>query len=259
MLKLLFKQAIELTTFLERNNTNVIYWACPIPFFGNIYRAKIATLGINPSNLEFVNEDGIELNLSLRRFNNLHSLNLSSWEGIHGNEISIIMNDCLNYFNHNPYDRWFKKLDYLISGTSFSYYFPSGEACHIDLIPFATKLKWSVLSSAEQRLLLDKSVPFLFYLLKQFNIHTLILNGQSVVNQFQKITSCNLIKEPKTDWNLKREKSNEVLGYSYSGVLNFNRRKPIKVLGFNHNIQGSFGVTKEVQESIRKWITLNTS
>jgi len=257
MLKSLFKQATDLAAVLDNNDTDIISWACPIPFFGDISRAKIATLGINPSNLEFVDDNGEELKTVARRFQNLHSLNLNTWEEIHEDHLSSIIKDCTNYFNHNPYDRWFKRLDYLISGTSYSYYFPSGEACHLDLVPFATKSKWSTLSGIEQKLLLDKSTPILFLMLESFHIDTLILNGQSVVNQFQKVTNCILNKESKAQWNLNREGGNDVLGFSYQGILKRIDNKPIKILGFNHNIQSSFGVTKEVQNSIRKWITLN--
>lgn len=256
MLKLLFKQATELTSLLdEKYETDIISWACPIPFFGNISRAKIATLGINPSNLEFVDDNGLELKSVSRRFNNLHSLNLNSWKDANENHLSSIINDCTNYFNRNPYDRWFKKLDYLISGTSYSYYFPSGEACHLDLVPYATKSKWSTLSTTEQKLLLNKSIPILFFMLENFHIEALILNGQSVVNQFEKMTNCVLNKESKPQWNLRRDGGEDVLGYSYKGSIELIENKPVKILGFNHNIQSSFGVTKEVQDSIRKWIT----
>ena len=156
MQKLLFKKAADLTRSLEDYNTDVIPWACPVPFFGDISRARIATVGINPSNLEFVDDQGQELQGILRRFHNLNSLNLKSWGEASEKQLISVANDCRNYFNHNPYDRWFKKLDYIISGTSYSYYFPSGEACHIDLVPFATKHKWSSLSSSEQNFLLEK-------------------------------------------------------------------------------------------------------
>ena len=257
MLKSLFRQAIELSDILLNHETDIISWACPIPFFGDISRAKIATLGINPSNLEFVDDKNVELKTVSRRFNNLHSLNLNAWGEISDDNLTSIITDCTNYFNHNPYDRWFKKLDYLISGTSFSYYFPSVEACHLDLVPFATKSKWSSLPTSEQNLLLNKSTPILFYMLQNFQIDTLILNGQSVVSQLQKVTNCVLNKEYKTQWNLKREGGNDVLGYSYQGTLERIDKSSIKILGFNHNIQSSFGITKEVQKSIRDWITIN--
>ena len=37
-------------------DSNVIPWACPIPSFGDFTRARVATLGLNPSNREFVDE-----------------------------------------------------------------------------------------------------------------------------------------------------------------------------------------------------------
>ena len=48
------------------------------------------------------------------------------------------------------------------------------------------------------------------------------------------------------------------MGYAYEGIVDelfdvqFGRS--VKVLGFNHNIQSSFGVTNEVQYSIRQWV-----
>jgi hypothetical protein len=42
-------------------DSNVIPWACPIPSFGDLTRARVATLGLNPSNREFVDERGNEL------------------------------------------------------------------------------------------------------------------------------------------------------------------------------------------------------
>ncbi len=43
--------------------SDTISWASPVPSFGNISRSNIATLGINPSNREFVDENGHELHL----------------------------------------------------------------------------------------------------------------------------------------------------------------------------------------------------
>ena len=38
----------------------VIPWAAPILLFGNLYQARVATLGLNPSNREFVDVAGID-------------------------------------------------------------------------------------------------------------------------------------------------------------------------------------------------------
>src|ERR1044072_8195400 len=102
----------------ELRNTTVIDWGSPVPCFGNILSSKIATVGINPSNLEFVGTDGQELNGVMRRFHTLKSLQLKNWNDVKEPHLQLILDACLDYFNRNPYDRWFKKLDYIISGSS---------------------------------------------------------------------------------------------------------------------------------------------
>lgn len=241
------------------HESNVIPWSSPIISFGKISTSKIATLGINPSNREFVDINGNELNGNERRFHTLDSLGLKSWDSANEIHFEKINQLCEDYFTINPYDGWFKKLDYLISGTSMSYYFPSFEACHLDLIPFATALKWSDLTNQQRLSLLDLTSDILGLLIKKSSIKVLILNGQTVVENLQKVSNIELSKELKPEWKLNRKKTDGVAGYSYTGVINkighIKLDNDIRILGFNHNIQSSFGVSSEVQTSIRNWIT----
>ena len=63
-----------LSNLLERlaapgmSSTNVIRWSSPVPSFGDLSRSRVATLGLNPSNREFVDPDGQELSGAERRF-----------------------------------------------------------------------------------------------------------------------------------------------------------------------------------------------
>ena len=41
--------------------TDVIPWSCPVPAFGDLSTSFVATLGLNPSNREFVDKAGNEL------------------------------------------------------------------------------------------------------------------------------------------------------------------------------------------------------
>ena len=239
--------------------TDVITWSSPVPVFGSVAKAKIATLGLNPSNREFVDNKGEKLSGLNRRFHTLSSLGLDCWSRVEHKHLTLIEDDCQNYFNKNPYDLWFKKLDHLISGTSFSYYFPSGQACHLDLIPFATSRKWGELSSDQKETLLEFSAESFAQTLNNSNIQMLILNGKSVINTLQKLTNELFEEIYQPTWNLQRKGSDGVKGYAYIGkiksVAGIKLKKEIIVIGFNHNIQSSFGVTSAVQKSIRKWIT----
>ena len=53
-----------LTTLIDRFDApelaeaDVIPWGCPVPSFGDLSSSQVATLGLNPSNKEFVDEVG---------------------------------------------------------------------------------------------------------------------------------------------------------------------------------------------------------
>lgn len=238
---------------------DVIPWSTPVYSFGNLSTSKIATLGINPSNREFEDLNGLELDGGIRRFHTLKSLNIKSWKELDRTKTDNVKTLCDEYFNRNPYDQWFKKLDYLFSGSSYSYYFPSLEACHLDLVPYATSKKWSDLSSEQKQFLLNKSSHLLGNLLKDSKVDYLILNGSTVLKNFQLISDVSYKKELQESWELRRKNGNNVRGFSHEGLVQeiggVKLNKEIKILGFNHNIQSSFGVTNLVQKSIRNWLS----
>lgn len=242
----------------ELIESDVIHWGAPVPSFGNVSRSRVATLGLNPSNKEFVDNRGNELNGVNRRFHTLASLGLDSWSEADNTHIEQIIDSCKEYFNRNPYDSWFKSLDYLISGTSASYYFPSSEACHLDLIPYATSSKWAELSLSQRQSLLAISGDSLGLLLKDSPIEMLVLNGRTVVETFEKLSKVDYIVEEMEEWTLPRSGSSGIKGYAYRSFVNevgnIKIGREILVLGYNHNIQSSYGVTTMVKSSIRNWI-----
>lgn len=246
----------------QLSETNVLYWGSPIVSFGDFRKAKIATLGLNPSNLEFVDVFGNELNGVKRRFQTLNSLGLSSWSCVKDDHLKLILKSCSTYFHGNPYNEWFKKLDFIISGTSVSFYLPSYEACHLDLIPYTTTSKWGELSANQRAALFRMSEDYLGKILKHSSIRLLILNGKSVVNSFEKITGSKLVWDHVPNWDLLRDKNKKVKGLSFIGEINnfqdIHFKKRIKIIGYNHNIQSSYGISREVLTSIRNWITLQS-
>jgi hypothetical protein len=238
---------------------DIITWGAPVPSFGNLATSKIATLGLNPSDKEYVDNSGKELSYGERRFHTLTSLGINNWSDANETHFKSIVELCNEYFSRNPYDNWFKRLDYLISGTSFSYYFPSSGACHLDLIPFATNTKWAKLSSDQKTKLLKEHGDLLGMLLKNSSVKLLILNGKTVIESLKRISDVTYDLTHMVDWTLPRKGTEGIFGYAYQGVINcvggVILEDKVHVLGFNHNIQSSFGVTTQVQTSIRNWIT----
>jgi hypothetical protein len=237
---------------------SIIPWSCPVLCFGDPSTSRVATLGLNPSNREFVDDLGRELDGPLRRFHTLSSLGLDNWESANAKHLQLILESYHAYFLRNPYDGWFRKLDYIISGTNASYYeFPS-TACHLDLIPYATAQKWTALSHFDRSSLLRHAGNVLGLLLRDCPIEVLVLNGNSVVETFQQISGVQLDKQAMDDWLLPRRSTTGVTGFAYKGfvrtILDVGLERDVLVLGFNHNIQSSFGVTSEVVAAIHRWV-----
>jgi hypothetical protein len=238
--------------------THVIEWGCPVPSFGDLATSEVATLGLNPSNREFVDESGNELEGPSRRFHTLKSLGLTSWCDVDARHLRLILECCGMYFLRNPYDQWFRRLDYIVSGAGASFYDSSRTACHLDLIPYATARKWTELTGPQRSALLSVGSDTLGLLLQNSKIRVLILNGRSVVEKFQDIAGISLQCTEMPTWSLPRE-SQPVRGFAYAGTVDrlSGRRLPheILVLGYNHNLQSSYGVTSVVVRAIRSWIS----
>lgn len=255
-----------LTTLIDRletkaaKNTNVIFWGSPVPAFGDLENSKVATLGLNPSNREFVDEAGKELTGISRRFHTLSSLRLKSWSAVEARHLQFIIESCQYYFQGNPYDRWFRVLDYVIKGTKTSFYSEHSKACHLDLIPYATTKKWTELSSIEKKALASFAGDTLGMLVRDSPIELIILNGRTVAETFQSLSKIMLVKKDMKEWSLPRKDAKDVIGVSYYGITNSISNVPlgreVLILGYNHNLQSSFGVTKQVVQSIQKWISI---
>jgi len=242
---------------LVRNG--VLPWAAPIPVFGNISRAKVATVGLNPSDLEFIDQTGSELTDGSRRFHTLSSLQLSEWVDADARQIELMLESCFLYFTRNPYNRWFRPLDKIMSSTPFSLY-RSG-ACHLDLVPYATSPTWGKLSPQQRRKLLAINADILPLILKESKIQILILNGKSVAENFQAMTGSTLRQIEMPAWTLPS--GNRHRGFAYRGEIDrltgISLPKPLLVLGYNHNMQSSFGITADVRQRIGSWIATEVS
>jgi hypothetical protein len=170
----------------------------------------------------------------------------------------MILRSCRSYFEGNPYDRWFKVLDNVLEAANVSYYDGSASACHLDLIPYATSLKWAALTTKQRATLLRATADVLGVLIRDSPIRVLMLNGRSVVEHFEACSGARLQRKLMDGWTLPRQSGKGVVGISYRGVLReisgVPLRHPLTVLGFNHNLQSSFGVTKVATDAIKKWV-----
>jgi hypothetical protein len=114
------------------------------------------------------------------------------------------------------------------------------------------------LTSRQRSRLLACSGGALGILLRDSTIRVLILNGQSVVDHFEALINARLDREEQAEWTLSRQAGAAVRGMSYYGVVDnvgsAYLGRDVLVLGYNHNIQSSFGVTSRAISSLATWI-----
>ena len=117
----------------------------PIPFFGNLLKAEIVTVGLNPSADEFKNR---------------------GWQD--GFSEEILTNRLLNYFSdpHKWFERWNEALCELVGAPSYA----EGQVAHLDISPRATSSFSSFnKAQAEQfEIMLRQDIAWLFQILVKF-------------------------------------------------------------------------------------------
>lgn len=249
----------DLTGQLATNSlpSHVVKWAAPVPFFGQLERSRVATVGINPSNLEFLDNSGKALAGTDRRLETLISLELESWLDADGATVRSLARSCSQYFRRNPYRRWFDVLERVLNVGGLSYY--SGSlVSHLDLVAFATADKWSSLPPAVKRGLIVNGRRSLAETIASSSLELLVLNGRSVASAFVESTGTALRPTDLEVLALPRASGRSVPGVRWDGTITHiggrDLGREVRVIGFNHNLQSSFGVTRTVLKNIGREI-----
>ena len=224
----------------------VIEWACPVPFFGHAEGARIASVGLNPSDREFCDRGGRPLRGAKRRLETRESLGLRDWCVADPAECSAVAEACSGYFDGCPYG-WFDALEAIFESAGRGTLHDGG-ACHIDLAPWATQRTWRRLGPGERDALLEQGAETLAALLSSVQIEVLLLNGKAVVEGFQRATGVRLPVEYATEWDDRGRR-----GRRWSLVADslgpIELARPVTILGWNWNLQSS-PITTPTRDSI---------
>lgn len=243
-------QPTHVPTYIERRirrrvpvDSQIVPGSTPVVAFGRFRTAQVATLGLNPSKVEFLDRAGNELREDDRRLATHASLGTADLSNAQSDLVAQVLDDCEEYFDRNPYRRWFNQLEGVLAQCGVSYY--DGTACHLDLVQWATDPTWGGLSNEVKLKLLKSDVPFLLEQLATENVRLLLVNGSGVINQLQENATAEL-SEMNPISGLGRNKTKLFVG-SISGN--------IKVVGWSTNIQSSFGVTRELRTEIARRVS----
>jgi uracil-DNA glycosylase len=155
----------------------VVFESTPVVSFGDPMKARVATLGLNPSRREFT---------PVARL---------ARDGCTADEV---LEGCNTYFIRNPNKRWFGRFEPIL--TAFDASYENGSACHLDLVQWATNPTWKRLGAPIRKALIEADAPFLESQLRaNENITLLLVNGSAVWRQLCK--GLGVEKSQNTRWH----------------------------------------------------------
>jgi hypothetical protein len=215
---------------------SVVFGSTPIVAFGDPSTARAATLGLNPSRVEFTRA-GHLLAEGERRLQSITSLGVESLVNADPETVGRVVGACRRYFWRRPYRRWFDQLETILGPLGLSYY--NGSACHLDLVQSATDPTWAKLGDHQRRRLLNEDVPFLRDQLERSTLAVLLINGSGVRTWAAATLGIEFV---------------EVAGVAQDGaVTGFavgKFRETLPVLAWSTNLQSSWGVTRARRRAI---------
>ncbi len=171
----------KIATMKPPVDCGVIPRTTPVVSFGDFTKAKIATLGINPSSAEFMSDGKLLVGENKR---------LSDEELSPFNPTDIWFK-CKYYFLGNPYWSWFSQLEELLLQVGASY---KTNACHLDLSPWATEPRFGLLDIQQQQTLLGHDRDFLNWQIVESPIRTVLFNGATVYKTIEAAQNYHLQK-----------------------------------------------------------------
>lgn len=220
----------------------VVPRSTPVVAFGDPRTATVATLGINPSKLEFIEHSQL-LSGADRRLATLDSLGAQDLDQLTDEQVTAVIADCTAYFRRRPYRRWFDPLDSLLQASTGSSYY-DGTACHLDLVQWATDPTWASIGTLHvRRDLLDDGVPHLRAILAQSTLRVILLNGRQVLNQ---VTAAGLTSLTEVA-TVPRPRDTCRIYTGDSGGLRW--------IGWSTNLQSSRGVSSAFTHQLTDRIT----
>jgi hypothetical protein len=223
----------------------VVPGSSPVVSFGNSLTATAATLGLNPSRREFLDERGNELGGDSRRLATHTSLGVLDLSLAPSEAVAAVLADCNNYFHGNPYRGWFDHFTPILEKCGASFY--DGTACHLDLVQWATDPTWARLQPASaRRRLLEEDSDFLAEQLRREHLRLLLVNGRGVIRHLRPMLD-------EFRWN------EPIVGLATGDTqVGIGRIAHVRVLAWSTNLQSSRGVKRQLRGElalrVKRWL-----
>ena len=224
-------------------NAPIVEHSTPVVAFGDCTTARVATLGINPSFEEFQDSSGELLKGIEKRLVDHESLGGDFTGGLSESQAEKVISGCSKYFLNRPFE-WFDDIENVVlkpNGITYS----SGEACHLDVIQWATNPIWSKITNQQECIsLLENDSEFLKFQITSQGYDFIFLNGNTVIKQVKSLNLVKLQHAGFTSFGHGVRKSRLWLG----------ELGKTKFIGWNLNIQ-RHETTPSNKADLSEWIT----
>lgn len=162
----------------------------PILFFGDLFTAEVASVGLNPSDQEYVTKAGQMLAGSAQRFATLDSVAAEGRASLSDAQCDEAIEWMRGYYDEGKpvYGSRFNALSRVVEGFGAS--FRARTAAHLDLVQESTSPVWSELSVGEKEALLARDLPFLEWEIRAFAPRAVICTGKTVASMCAVRSTC---------------------------------------------------------------------
>lgn len=188
----------------------VVPVSLPVTSFGDPSRARIATIGINPSSGEFCTKGSTPLKPGKKRFVDREVIGLGHDEIPSREQALRVLAGNHNYFQTENVYRWFNSMQqWVLEPLKASY--RDGSAVHLDLVQWATDPIWNKITDPVMRnTLVQEDSFFLAQLLHGCDFELIVLNGATVTDTFTNMKLFAVANEEKVTFQKTNGKQTSV-------------------------------------------------
>jgi hypothetical protein len=165
----------------------ILDYSFPVTSFGDLNKARVLTVGINPSVDEFCSRKAGRplLEPPKKRLVDAESIGVAPGSVLNEQQAQKVLQGNHDYFQSGNYYHWFDSLEkYALNPLGISYF--DGSAAHVDLVQWATNPVWSKITDpAARQELVAESLPFLSRLFHEGEWDLVLLNGREVYRAFR--------------------------------------------------------------------------
>ena len=239
------------------SNMNITGGTTPVIYFGDFDSAKACTISINPSDREFLDQEGNILSGGEERLCSRKKIGKKNEDTLSNDNVKSILNSCSSYFSNNPYRQWFNRMECMINKFGYSYgysydgtndYLKKERCIHLNLIQWSTTPFWSKIGDDEiKKQHLYNDISILTFLLDSKRFENIIINGSTVANTLDEyLLEEKLQQKPLSFINTN---DNRINFTKYTGNY-----KNMKIIGWSTPLQspaiGSYANIKLLYEKL---------